>query len=134
VRLPGSVLQGILARGALVFLRLYLGIVFLYSAWFRITAEHPTLISRMTLPAVLPWVELLVGVLLVLGMATRFAAALAAVLLVNYMLAAGQVLSLITSSQLALAAIALALLIGAAGRTFGVDSVLARRWPRSPLW
>jgi hypothetical protein len=41
---------------------------------------------------------------------------------------------LTTSSRLAFAAISLALLIGAAGRTFGVDSMLARRWPRSPFW
>jgi uncharacterized membrane protein YphA (DoxX/SURF4 family) len=32
MRLPGEIIQGILARGALVLLRLYLGVVFLLSA------------------------------------------------------------------------------------------------------
>lgn len=30
--------------------------------------------------------------------------------------------------------VALALMIGAAGRKWGIDAVLARRYPRSPLW
>ena len=30
--------------------------------------------------------------------------------------------------------VALALIIGAAGRKWGIDAVLARRYPRSPLW
>lgn len=30
--------------------------------------------------------------------------------------------------------VALALMIGAAGRKWGIDEVLARRYPRSPLW
>jgi uncharacterized membrane protein YphA (DoxX/SURF4 family) len=134
MRLPGSVLQGILARGALVCLRVYLGLTFLYSAGLKVTTEHPSLPGRLTVATALPWAELLVGVFLVLGLATRFVAALAAVILVNYVLALGLQLSLLTSSQVALTAISLALLIGAAGRTFGLDSILARRWPRSPLW
>lgn len=127
-------LQGILARGALVFLRLYLGLAFLYSAGLKISTEYPSLAGRMTVATALPWAELLVGVFLVLGLATRFVAALAAVILVNFLLALRPQLSLLTSSQVALTAISLALLIGAAGRTLGFDSILARRWPRSPLW
>jgi hypothetical protein len=70
-----------------------------------------------------------------LGLATRLMAALAAVILVNYLVKAGEALpSLGSSSRLAFTAIALALLLGAAGRTLGFDSVLARRWPRSPFW
>jgi uncharacterized membrane protein YphA (DoxX/SURF4 family) len=109
-----------------VFLRVYLGLVFLYSAWLGISAELPA--------TVLTWAELVLGAVLVLGLATRLAAAVAAVILVSSMVAAGVTPSPTASSQAAFAAIALALLIGAAGRTFGVDSVLARRWPRSPLW
>jgi uncharacterized membrane protein YphA (DoxX/SURF4 family) len=126
VRLPGAVLQGILARGALAFLRIYLGLVFLYSAWLGISTELPA--------TPLSWAELVLGAVLVLGLATRLAAAVAAVILVSSMVAAGVTPSPTSSSQAAFVAIALALLIGAAGRTFGVDSVLARRWPRSPLW
>jgi uncharacterized membrane protein YphA (DoxX/SURF4 family) len=134
MRLPGSVLQGILARGALVFLRLYLGLVFLYSAWHRISAEFPAFTNPVTVAALQTWAELLVGLLLVLGLATRLVAALAAVILGTYLRAAGPDTSLIISSELAFIAISLALLIGAAGRTLGLDSALAKRWPRSPFW
>jgi thiosulfate dehydrogenase [quinone] large subunit len=80
------------------------------------------------------WGELLVGVALVLGILTRFSAAAALLLVLNYMLAKGAWFWTPSSSDAAYVAISLALLIGGAGRTLGLDALLARRWPRSLLW
>jgi uncharacterized membrane protein YphA (DoxX/SURF4 family) len=154
MRLPGSVLQGILARAALVFLRIYLALVFLLSAWVSFRPDAPPLSGGFlggvpqqdgypfhqeffhrvvephvqVLEAVVGWSELLVGITLAIGLLTRFSAVMALVLTVNSMLAWGAL------NDWAYGAIAVALLIGAAGRTLGLDGMLARRWPRSPLW
>ncbi len=80
------------------------------------------------------WGEVLLGIALVLGLCTRLAAAAALLLTVNYMFAKGNWPWYPSSNDAAFAAISLALLIGAAGRTLGLDIFLAERWPRSPLW
>ncbi len=160
LRLPASILQGILARAALVLLRVYLGVIFLVAAWPKLRGDftpeltgflqkvalengHPfyrEFVQRVLLPnaslfaTVVTWGELLVGLTLLLGLITRFSAGVALVLTVNYMLAKGAWLWTPSSNDAAFAIISLALLIGAAGRTFGVDAFLARRWPRSPFW
>ena len=128
MRLPGSILQGILARSALTFLRIYLGVVFLVSAWPRL--EH----GFDQVATLIGWGELLVGCCLILGLGTRLAAALAFLLALNLMLAEGSWLWTPASSYASWAMMSLALLIGAAGRTFGLDAFLAKRWPRSPFW
>lgn len=158
--LPGEVLQGILARGALVLLRVYLGVIFLVASLPKVqedftpgltgfvehvglTRGHPfyqqfleqvVLTNAPVFAALVTWSELFVGVTLALGLVTRFSAAAALVLALNYMFAKGAWLWTPSSNDAAFAAIALALLIGAAGRTLGLDAFLARRWPRSPLW
>lgn len=158
--LPGEVLQGILARGALVLLRVYLGTIFLVAAlpklqWdftpgligfvqtVGLQAGHPfyhTFLQRVVLPnapviaGLVGWAELLVGVTLVLGLMTRLSASLALVLTLNYMFAKGAWPWTPSSNDAAFVTIALALLIGAAGRTLGLDAFLARRWPRAPFW
>jgi thiosulfate dehydrogenase (quinone) large subunit len=160
LRLPGTILQGILARAALAFLRIYLGVLFLLASGPKLRGDFaatlPEFLNHVALTkghgfyrdfiqqAVLPnvglfarlvtWGEFLVGVSLVLGLATRLSATVALVLLVNYMLAKGAWFWYPSSNDAALAAIAVALIIGAAGRTFGLDAMLARRWPRSPFW
>ena len=78
--------------------------------------------------------ELTVGALLLTGAATRLASLGAMFLLVNYMLAKGLWFWQASSNDAAFFAIALALLLGAAGRTFGLDRYLAERWPAVPLW
>jgi uncharacterized membrane protein YphA (DoxX/SURF4 family) len=129
MRLPGSVLQGILARAALVFLRIYLGAVFLILAWTGIQGgPAPRLADPML------WAELVLGLALVLGLLTRFSAAVVLVLTINALVSKGADGWAPLSNDLALAAISIALLVGAAGRTLGVDAALARRWPRSPFW
>jgi thiosulfate dehydrogenase [quinone] large subunit len=142
--LPGEVLQGILARGALVLLRVYLGVVFLLAALPKLQKDFTPVLTGFVEQVVLPnapvfavlvtWAELLVGVTLILGLATRFSAAVALVLALNYMLAKGAWFWTSSSNDAAFVAISLALLIGAAGRTLGLDTLLARRWPRSPFW
>ena len=129
MRLPGSVLQGILARAALVFLRVYLGVVLVTGAVQEL--QHG---PALGLAGALSWGQVVVGAALVLGFLTRFAAAVVLVLAVNALVVAEGVGWNLASSPAAWAAIALALLIGAAGRTAGIDAALARRWSRSPLW
>jgi uncharacterized membrane protein YphA (DoxX/SURF4 family) len=135
LRLPASILQGILARAALVLLRIYLGVIFLLAAWSTIRGNSiPGLGDSSPFATLVTWGELFVGITMVLGLVTRLSAAVALVLLVNYMLAKGGWSWRPSSSDAAFAVISLALLIGAAGRTFGLDAFLARRWPRSPFW
>jgi thiosulfate dehydrogenase (quinone) large subunit len=159
-RLPASILQGILARAALVLLRIYLGVIFLVAAWPKLRGDftprlagflekvalengHPfyqEFVRRIVVPnaplfaTLVTWGELFVGVTLILGVVTRFSAAVALLLTLNYMLAKGAWLWTPSSHDAAFVMISLALLIGAAGRTFGLDAFLARRWPRSPFW
>jgi uncharacterized membrane protein YphA (DoxX/SURF4 family) len=134
LRLPASILQGILARAALVLLRVYLGVVFLLAAWPKVREDFIPLPNASVFAALVTWGELFVGITLVVGLVTRFSATLALVLTVNSMLAKGAWFWSPSSHNAAFAVISLALLIGAAGRTFGLDALLARRWPRSPLW
>jgi thiosulfate dehydrogenase [quinone] large subunit len=158
--LPGEIIQGILARAALVILRVYLGIAFLVAALPKIqrdiTPEFVGFLDQVALQrghpfyqqfvesviqpnagafaVLISWGELLVGVTLILGLLTRFSAALALLLALNYMFAKGAWFWSPWSSDAAWVAISLALLVGAAGRTLGLDALLARRWPRSPFW
>jgi uncharacterized membrane protein YphA (DoxX/SURF4 family) len=145
VRLPGSILQGILARAALVLLRIYLGVIFLLAAWPELRGDvTPRLVGFLERVVLLPnpslagslvtGGELLVGLTLVLGLITRLSATVALLLAVNSMAAKGEWFWQPSSSDGAFAAIAVALIIGAAGRTFGLDALLAKRWPRSPFW
>jgi thiosulfate dehydrogenase [quinone] large subunit len=157
---PGKILQGILARAALVVLRVYLGVVFLIAALPKLAQDftpnmvgfleqvalqksHPfyrEFVQEVVLPSapvfatLVAWGELLVGVSLMLGLVTRVSAAAALLLVVNYMFAKGNWFWTPSSNDAAFAAISFALLIGAAGRTLGIDAFLARRWPRSPFW
>ncbi len=130
MRLPGLVLQGILARAALVFLRLYLGCVFLLSSWLKLNVSSlpESSLAALTLG------ELVLGVTLLLGVLTRFSALAALVVSIGYLRYTGAWLDPAGSGHAAHGAISIALLVGAAGRTMGLDAVLARRWPRSPLW
>jgi uncharacterized membrane protein YphA (DoxX/SURF4 family) len=130
MRLPGTILQGILARAALTFLRIYLGGVFLLSAWVRLQDGY----AGDANGALIVWGELFVGATLLLGLLTRLSAALAVVLTIGIGLARNPPLWSLFSAESAWACIAIALMLGAAGRTFGLDGLLARRWARSPFW
>lgn len=125
------VLQGILARAALVFLRLYLGLAFLLSSWLKLDAGSPPAVSPVS---ALVFAELALGITLTLGVLTRLSAAGALIVSVAYLQWGGGGHDWTLSAYAAHAAIAVALLVGAAGRSMGLDALLARRWPRSPLW
>jgi uncharacterized membrane protein YphA (DoxX/SURF4 family) len=130
MRLPGTILQGILARAALTILRVYLGGVFVLSAGVGLANGYPGN------PATdwIVWGKLLVGCALVLGLLTRLAAAGALVMALYPLLTWRLELEILTRVETAWACISVALLIGAAGRTFGLDAFLAKRWIRSPFW
>jgi thiosulfate dehydrogenase [quinone] large subunit len=141
-------------------LRIYLGVIFVVAAvpkvrggfvpglngflhhvalqkapdFYRGFVEHAVLPHVGFFGLLIPWTELTIGVTLILGLGTRLSAAAALVLLMNYMLAKGAWPWYPSSNDAAWAAVSLALILGAAGRTFGVDAMLARRWSRSPLW
>lgn len=76
--------------------------------------------------------EITFGVLLVLGLLTR-PIALGAFLFLSTLWVAEWGTSWIWELLIPML-VALALVIGSAGRKWGVDSLLARRYPRSSLW
>jgi uncharacterized membrane protein YphA (DoxX/SURF4 family) len=126
MRLPGTILQGILASAALTFLRIYLGGVLVLQGWLG-TQQSGGL-------ALLPWAELLVGGTLILGLLTRLSAAAALLIVAQSLFTKGLQLEILSQPELAWGCVALALIIGAAGRTFGLDALLAKRRARSPFW
>jgi len=128
--LPGTILQGILARAALAFLRIYLGGVLLLSAWVRTRGDSAGPFAADWLL----WAEVLIGTALVLGLLTRLAAAGALIIVLYPLLAERMGLEMVAGVETAWACIAVALLVGAAGRTLGLDGLLAERWARSPFW
>jgi uncharacterized membrane protein YphA (DoxX/SURF4 family) len=75
--------------------------------------------------------EIYIGIALVLGFTTRFASCVAVFLLLNYMCAKGALpwSPGIDQSDIILGLI---ILISDAGRTFGLDKLLANRFPK--LW
>lgn len=158
--IPEGAHLGTLARRVLAGLRIYVGLIFLIAVVpkFRgdfatrlsgflsnvaLTQGHPFYRAFLT-STVLPhlpafaWLvkggELLVAIGLIGGLATRLGALAALVLTLNYMFAKGAWPWFPSSNDGAFAALALALIIARAGRTCGVDSYLARRWPGVPLW
>jgi hypothetical protein len=63
---------------------------------------------------------------------TRVGAAVA--MFLNYMLAEGRMFWSPDSEDAAVFFIALVVFLGRAGRVWGVDAYLAKRWPKSALW
>lgn len=78
--------------------------------------------------------ELVAGVCLLTGTMTRLGAAIAMLLFLNYMFAKGRWFLSPDSEDAAVFFSALVVALGAAGRAFGVDAYLARRWPRGMVW
>lgn len=78
--------------------------------------------------------ELIAGVCLLTGTMTRVGAAIAMLLFLNYMFAKGRWFLSPDSEDAAVFFSALVVGLGAAGRAFGFDVFLARRWPRVIFW
>jgi uncharacterized membrane protein YphA (DoxX/SURF4 family) len=146
-------------RAILAALRVYLGVVFLVAALHKVGVDvSPGIAGLLTSlraqtyglycgfldAVVLPHVstfallvtygELFAAVSLLAGAATRAGAVVAGFLLVNYALAKGARPWTPASNDVAMLCIAIAVFVGRAGRAFGLDYYLARRWPGLPLW
>ena len=104
------------------------------SAPYRAFVEHAVIPHATTFSVLVLAGELVAGLSLLFGVATRAGAAIAMLLFVNYMLAKGRMFWSPDSEDAAVLLSALVVALGAAGRSLGVDALLHRRWPRVPLW
>ena len=95
----------------------------------QVVIPHATLFSHFVMVG-----ELAAGLSLLLGLGTRVGAAIAMFLFLNFMLAKGRLFWSPDSEDAAVFLSALVCLLGAAGRVWGIDAYLARRWPRVLLW
>ena len=96
-----------------------------WKAFMAVAASHATITAPMQ-----GLTEISLGILLLLGLFTRTVAFVAFLLLASLWmseLGTSWIWELLVSVMAALA-----LLVGRAGRTWGVDALLARRWPSSP--
>jgi uncharacterized membrane protein YphA (DoxX/SURF4 family) len=136
-----------------VLARIYLGISFLFSdhgnarpnelvgflkyalrngyGWYQNLLNSVVVPHSATFGTLVVIAEIYVGIALVLGITTRLAALVALFLLINYLCAKGAVPwgPGIDQSDIILALI---ILLGDAGRTLGLDKLIARRFPK--LW
>lgn len=148
------------SRALLVILRIYLGVVLIVASWGKVTgswngerlegvigalgsntsAFYQGVLDAVVLPnsglfaGVVAGGEVLLGLALLTGTATRLTGAVGAFVFLNYMLLKGHWFWTPSSNDAAFLVISLVLVLGAAGRTLGVDAYLQRRWPRVPLW
>jgi uncharacterized membrane protein YphA (DoxX/SURF4 family) len=95
----------------------------------QIVIPHGSLFSYLIMTG-----EAFAAVSLLTGTLTRLGAAVSGFLFLNYMLAEGRIFWSPDSEDAALIIICFTLFVGRAGRAFGIDSYLAKRWPSSPLW
>ncbi len=98
-----------------------------WKAVMGLAASHAALAAPMQ-----AMTELSLGILLVLGLLTR-PAALVAFLFLGSLWISEWGTSWIWELLVSVLA-SLALAVGRAGRAWGVDALLARRWPSSPWW
>ena len=95
----------------------------------QIVIPHASLFSYLIMTG-----EAFAAISLLTGTLTRLGASVAGFLFLNYMLGEGRMLWSPDSEDAALIFICLILFLGRAGRVFGVDSYLAKRWPNFPPW
>src|SRR5213082_308577 len=95
----------------------------------QVVIPHSSLFSYLIMTG-----EMFAAVSLLTGTLTRVGAVVAMFLFLNYMLAEGRVFWSPDSEDAALIFITILLFFGRAGRAWGIDSYLAKRWPKSPLW
>ena len=95
----------------------------------HVVIPHATIFSYLVILG-----ELTAGISLLLGLGTRVGSAVAMFLFLNFLFAKGRLFWSPDSEDAAVFFSALVCLLGAAGRVWGVDAYLARRWPRIILW
>jgi thiosulfate dehydrogenase [quinone] large subunit len=150
------------SRALLVILRVYLGVILFITNLGKLTRDNPfaeemlrflrgVVTRRASAPylhfvqnVVIPHAtlfsyfvmagEAVAALSLFTGTMTRAGAAIAMFLFLNYMLAEGRMFWSPDSEDAAVFFIALVVFLGRAGRVWGVDAYLAKRWPNSPLW
>ena len=150
-----------ISRSILVLPRLFLGVIFALAVFPKVTnaATFPQMLggflgqllphahplyqafaNAVILPnlgtfAVLTTCgEVFIAVSMLFGVATRLGAAVAIFQLLNYMFAKGMALWTPSSNDAADIVLAVVVGVAAAGRVFGVDRILAEKWPKVPLW
>ena len=140
-------------RWLFVLARIYLGISFLFSdhgnaqpnelagflkyalrngyGWYQSLLNWVVVSHSSTFGTFVVIAEIYIGIALVLGLTTRLATLVALFLLINFMCAKGALPwgPGIDQSDMILALI---ILLSDAGRTFGLDKLIARRFPK--LW
>jgi len=149
-------------RSLLVILRLHLGVILLITVAGKIFRPEPfsvemlsylegfsmrnapgfyqTFLQEVVIPQatlfsyLIMTGELIAGLSLLLGLCTRAGAVIAMFLFLNYMFSKGRHLWSPDSEDAAVFFSALVCCIGAAGRVYGIDGYLARRWPGSKIW
>jgi thiosulfate dehydrogenase [quinone] large subunit len=149
-------------RALLVILRVYVGVILFISDLGKLTRDNPFanemlrflrgVTTRRASAPYLHFVQQIViphaslfsylimtgeafaAISLLTGTLTRIGSAVAMLLFLNYMLAEGRIFWSPDSEDAALFFIGLVIFLGRAGRAWGVDSYLAKRWPKSPLW
>jgi len=149
-------------RALLVILRVYLGVILFITALGKLTRDNPfatemlrflrgvatrrasapylhfvqdVVIPHATLFSYLVMTgEAVAALSLLTGTMTRVGAAVAMFLFLNYMLAEGRMFWSPDSQDAAVFFIALVVFLGRAGRVWGVDAYLAKRWSESALW
>ena len=152
----------VVSRLLLLPLRVYLGVIFLLTDLGKMTRDDPFstemlgflqgvttrraaapylhLIQQVVIPhaSLFSYLvmtgELVAAISLLTGTLTRVGAVIAMLLFLNFMLAKGRVFWSPDSQDAAVFLIALVVFLGRAGRCWGIDAYLARRWPKSPLW
>jgi len=149
-------------RALLVILRVYVGVILFITALGKLTRDNPfatemlrflrgvatrrasapylhfvqdVVIPHATLFSYLVMTgEAVAALSLLTGTMTRVGAAVAMFLFLNYMLAEGRMFWSPDSQDAAVFFIALVVFLGRAGRVWGVDAYLAKRWSKSALW
>jgi uncharacterized membrane protein YphA (DoxX/SURF4 family) len=96
-------------------------------AWYKAFVEGTVLPNAATFAHLTAWGETLAGVGLVLGLLNGVSATVALLLTVNYGLATWHMSPASQGFHWTLAAVMLGLLLGRAGRTWGLDGRLAER-------
>ena len=150
------------SRALLAFLRIYLGVILFITVLGKLTRDDPFatemlgflggVVRRRALPwytdfiqqVVIPHAtlfsylvmtgELFAAISLLTGTITRLGALVAMFLFLNFMLAKGRMFWSPDSQDAAIFFIALVVCLGRAGRVWGIDALLGRRWPRSWFW
>ena len=149
-------------RWILVILRIHLGVILLFTVAGKIFRDAPfseemlaflqgyamknasaayiAFLQQVVIPNATHFADLIIageliaGISLLFGIGTRVGAAIAMFLFLNYMLAKGRLFWSPDSEDAAVFFSAMVCLLGAAGRVYGIDAYLARRWPRVFLW